>query len=59
MKRRDFIKMMEEDGWTFKRDGSNHTIYTLESHSFPVPRHNEIKPGIEAQYKKKMKEIRG
>lgn len=58
MKRRDFIKMIEADGWVFKRHGK-HDTYVLGDQSFHVPNHKEIKPGIEAQYKKRMKELNG
>ena len=28
MKRRDLIKLLEKNGWTFLRNGGNHDIYT-------------------------------
>ena len=28
MKRKDLIKLMEKNGWYFKRRGGNHDIYT-------------------------------
>lgn len=27
MKRNDFIKLLKKNGWTLKRNGSNHDIY--------------------------------
>ena len=27
MKRRDLIKLLEKNGWTFKRAGGNHDVY--------------------------------
>ena len=27
MKRKDFIKLLEKNGWTLKRNGANHDIY--------------------------------
>ena len=50
--------MIEADGWVFKRHGK-HDTYVLGDQSFHVPNHKEIKPGIEAQYKKRMKELNG
>ena len=28
MKTKDFIELLEKNGWKFKRHGSNHDIYT-------------------------------
>lgn len=42
MKRKDFIKLLEKNGWYLKRDGANHDIYTDGTNNEPVPRHNEL-----------------
>ena len=42
MKRRDFIKKLEDGGVIFERHGSGHDIYTRGSEQETVPRHNEI-----------------
>ena len=43
MKRTDFIKILERNGWWMEREGGSHTIYTDGVHSEPVPRHKELK----------------
>lgn len=42
MKRRDLIKRLEQNGWYFKRSGSNHDLYTNGEKIEPIPRHSEI-----------------
>jgi len=42
MKRRDLIKLLEDNGWWFKRDGGNHDIYTNGKDSEPISRQTEI-----------------
>ncbi len=42
MKRKDLIKLLEKNGWYFKRDGHDHDIYTNGEKSEPIPRHREI-----------------
>lgn len=46
MKRRDLIKLLEANGWSLFRHGSNHDIYTDGSRSLPIPRHGEIKENL-------------
>lgn len=46
MKRRDLVKLLEANGWTLFRHGSNHDIYTDGKQSLPIPRHNEIKEAL-------------
>jgi predicted RNA binding protein YcfA (HicA-like mRNA interferase family) len=46
MKRRDLIKLFEQNGWWFKRDGGNHDIYTNGKDCEPVLRQREIKEQI-------------
>ena len=43
MKRRDLIKLLEKNGWYFKREGHDHDIYTDGKNREPVPRHRELK----------------
>lgn len=42
MKRKDLIKLLEQNGWTKAREGGNHTLYTKGSETEPIPRHAEI-----------------
>lgn len=42
MKRRDLIKLLEANGWRYKRDGGNHDIYAKGSEREAIARHNEI-----------------
>ena len=46
MKRTDFIKMLERNGWWIEREGGSHTIYTDGVNSEPVPRHKELKEAL-------------
>ena len=44
MKRNDFIRLLEANGWFLKRHGGNHDIYTNVAGSrIVVPRHSELK----------------
>jgi predicted RNA binding protein YcfA (HicA-like mRNA interferase family) len=43
MKRADFIKMLERNGWRLERDKGPHSIYTDGKSSEPIPRHRELK----------------
>lgn len=42
MKTRDFIKLLERNGWQFKRHGGNHDIYIKGSDRESVPRHPQM-----------------
>ena len=42
MKRRDLIKLLEKNGWTFKRAGGNHDVYVKGNEREAVERHREI-----------------
>jgi len=42
MKRKDLIKLLEENGWWMKREGSDHTIYTNGAANEPISRQTEI-----------------
>lgn len=46
MKRKDFIKLLEANGWSFKRSGGNHDIYSNGKETLAVPRHKEIKENL-------------
>lgn len=41
MKTKDLIKLLEQNGWTFKRHGGNHDIYIKGDQREPIPRHKE------------------
>lgn len=42
MKRRELVKLLEDNGWYVKRNGANHDIYTNGNVSEPIPRHSDI-----------------
>lgn len=42
MKTRDFVKLLEKNGWVFKRHDANHDIYIKGSDREAVPRHSSI-----------------
>ena len=42
MKRRDLIKLLERNGWWFKRDGGNHDIYTNGKDNEPISRQKAV-----------------
>lgn len=42
MKKRDLVKLLQKNGWTFERNGGGHDIYTKGNEVETVPRHNEI-----------------
>lgn len=42
MKRSDLIKLLETNGWTFKRHGHDHDIYFKGRDREPIPRHKEV-----------------
>lgn len=46
MKRRDLIKLLEANGWYFKREGGNHNIYTNGKDIEPISRQKEIKESV-------------
>lgn len=41
MKTIDFIKLLEKNGWRFKRHGANHDIYVKGKDRESVVRHKE------------------
>ena len=42
MKTKDFIALLERNGWKLKRHGANHDIYTKNGQRESVPRHREL-----------------
>ncbi len=42
MKRKDLIKLLQNNGWYLARDGGNHDVYTNGKEVEAVPRHREI-----------------
>ena len=42
MKRIDFIRMLERNGWWLERDKGPHSVYTNGEVSEPIPRHREL-----------------
>lgn len=42
MKRKDLIKLLSNNGWKLKRNGSNHDIFAKGEKTEPIPRHKEI-----------------
>ena len=42
MKTKDLIKLLEKNGWTFKRHGANHDIYVKDGERESVVRHREM-----------------
>ncbi len=41
MKTKDLIKLLERNGWMFKRHGANHDIYVKGTERESVVRHKE------------------
>lgn len=41
MKTKDLIKLLENNGWTFKRHGANHDIYVKDGERESIVRHRE------------------
>lgn len=42
MKQKDFIKLLERNGWYKVREGGNHMVYTNGKDVEAVPRHKEV-----------------
>ena len=42
VKRKDLVKELERNGWSIKREGGDHTIYTNGQKSIPVQRHRTV-----------------
>lgn len=41
MRTKDLIKLLERNGWTFKRHGANHDIYVKGTERESIVRHRE------------------
>lgn len=41
MKTKDLIKLLEKNGWKFKRHGGNHDIYEKDGVTEAIVRHKE------------------
>lgn len=41
MKTKDLIKLLERNGWEFKRNGANHDVYVKGSERESIVRHKE------------------
>ncbi|WAW15440.1 type II toxin-antitoxin system HicA family toxin [Peptostreptococcus equinus] len=54
MKHRDLIKLLESNGFYYKRAGGNHDIYTNGTISEPIPRHKEINEMLARKIIKKL-----
>lgn len=54
MKRRILIKLLERNGWTMKRNGGNHDIYTDGKRMEPIPRHPDINERLASNIVKKL-----
>lgn len=46
MKRADLIKLLEQNGWSLKRNGAGHDIYTNGIERETIPRHREINENL-------------
>ncbi len=46
MKRKDLVRLLENNGWTKAREGANHEIYTKGNNTEMIPRHKEIAEGL-------------
>lgn len=42
MRRRDLVRLLEDNGWYFKRNGGSHDLYTNGDKTEAIPRHSEI-----------------
>jgi len=46
LKRRDLIKLFENNGWEFDRNGGNHDVYRKGKETEAIPRHSEINENL-------------
>ena len=42
MKTKDFIKLLERNGWKFRRHGGNHDVYVKDGQRESIVRHREM-----------------
>ena len=54
MKRRELVKLLEDNGWYIKRNGGKHDIYTDGHRSEPIPRHPDINERLARNIIKKL-----
>ncbi len=54
LKRKDLIKSLEQAGFIFLRNGSNHDLYVRGEEQVTVPRHREIKEPLAKAILKKI-----
>ncbi len=54
MKRADLIKLLEKNGWSLKRNGAEHDIYSNGNRIEPIPRHKEINEILARKILKKL-----
>jgi len=46
MKRKELIRLLEQNGWILKREGGNHTVYVNGKLKEYIPRHREVDEGL-------------
>jgi len=46
MKRKELIRLLEQNGWMLEREGGNHTVYADGKEEEFIPRHREVKEGL-------------
>jgi len=46
MKRRDLIKLLEQNGWQLKRQDGRHDVYAKGKDREAIPRHREVDEGL-------------
>ena len=54
MKRRELVKLLEDNGWYMKRNGGNHDLYTDGNRTEPIPRHPDINERLARNIFKKL-----
>ena len=54
MKRRELVKLLEDNGWYMKRNGGNHDIYTDGNRTEPIPRYPDINERLARNIIKKL-----
>lgn len=42
VKRKDLIRLLEQNGFSLAREGGNHSVYVKEKTFIPIPRHAEV-----------------
>jgi len=46
MKRKELIRLLEQNGWTLKREGGDHSIFVKGNVRESIPRHHEVDEGL-------------